>query len=515
MELENVILYLQHSKLKSTTEEYGGMQAILQRWLEIIDEDNNLQYYDNSGNAEQARFDRVVAFKNNNFDTLQSNTAAVFNTLTEALTKCGALICSCEEFPAILNTGKDGDGPIFYESVNAAPPVDELLFNNQFCNESSCAGTISDETDNVTKYCSEQATSIEKLTAKLGELQIMNPSIDGYLSVVSDRNEKEQRVKKLFSALKLYVAGINALNSLVVNAFAPLIDEEAKEFHLRDYQYTPDEKKDGTILKDIYIQKLEETRVRIGNVSDAFITVTDENGNPLTDGYGGNQYWYGTNDFGYYVTVGPTGCGVIAAINQYLYLTGQTTITKTEYDKLVKDYLDARDLVPGFVPDNLNIIAQGRRAAVSGFTGALPGQMIDFVSDMSAREGVLVISGWDPVDDYEKDYDHMKDQLKNNIPVIWAVHDFDSSSTSDASDDLTFYKYKDGEYVEDSKASSHYITVVGIYENEGDPNHKRMVEVSSCGQHQYIDYDEYVEWASKNPCNMPFSSITNTAVWGN
>ena len=113
MELENVILYLQYSKLKSTAEEYDGMRSILQRWLEIIDEDNILQYYENSGNTEQARFDRVVAFKNNNFDTLQSNTTAVFNTLSEAITKCGALICTCEEFPTILSTGKYGDGPIF------------------------------------------------------------------------------------------------------------------------------------------------------------------------------------------------------------------------------------------------------------------------------------------------------------------------------------------------------------------------------------------------------------------
>ncbi len=116
MELENVILYLQYSKLKSTAEEYDGMRSILQRWLEIIDEDNVLQYYENSGNTEQARFDRVVAFKDNNYDTLQSNTTAVFNTLSEAITKCGALICTCEEFPTILSTGKYGDGLFFYKS---------------------------------------------------------------------------------------------------------------------------------------------------------------------------------------------------------------------------------------------------------------------------------------------------------------------------------------------------------------------------------------------------------------
>ncbi len=255
MEKDNAVLYLRYSAVKSTSEEYDGMQHILQRWLEIIDKDNKLQYYDNAGNAEQARFDRVVAFKENDFSTLQSNTTAVFQTLTKAKTKCGALICCCEEFPEILSTGNDGEGPIFYESVNAAPPVDELLFKNQFCSENTCAGTISDETDNVISNCASQAKSIDALEAKLSELLIMQPNVDNYLGAVSDSNEKEKRVEKLFSHLKLYVMGINSLNSLVVNAFTPLIDDTAKEFHLRDNTFSGLETDDDA---ELISKKLDE-----------------------------------------------------------------------------------------------------------------------------------------------------------------------------------------------------------------------------------------------------------------
>ena len=138
--------------------------------------------------------------------------------------------------------------------------------------------------------------------------------------------------------------------------------------------------------------------------------------------------------------------------------------------------------------------------------------MTAYVENMCYWDGHIIFSSWDFIDDYEEDYRNMKSQLAEGIPVIWAVHDFDTTDDGDSTNDITFYRENNGVYSPATTTNSHYITITGIYENSAEPDHRRMIEISSWGEKYYVDFDEYVEWVEKNEWNRPFSSITNTTV---
>ena len=74
--------------------------------------------------------------------------------------------------------------------------------------------------------------------------------------------------------------------------------------------------------------------VKYGTIDEHFINVYEigDNGEKIPH-YGGDQRWFAntTNEFG--DIIDKNGCGVIAAVNQYLYLTGQTEISKGDYFK--------------------------------------------------------------------------------------------------------------------------------------------------------------------------------------
>ncbi|RKM56531.1 hypothetical protein D6853_07015 [Butyrivibrio sp. X503] len=250
----------------------------------------------------------------------------------------------------------------------------------------------------------------------------------------------------------------------------------------------------------------DSKRVRSGAVDENFIIVTglyDSNGNPDT-GFGGAQKWFKDEaDMG--ELLAKYGCGVIASVNQYLYLTGQKTISKEDYMKLVYEYLDAKDLIE----PKQERYSERRRQQIRGpVKGAFPGEMTDFVTNMCEKEGVNITSNWDYTKDYEADYDSMKQQLDNGIPVVWGLFDC-------GGEEVAFYSYEPstGEYSKVDGASSHYVTATAIYEETDDNgNLRRMVEISSWGQTFYVDYDQYIEVVSDARINNPFSSITYTEI---
>lgn len=266
------------------------------------------------------------------------------------------------------------------------------------------------------------------------------------------------------------------------------------------------------------IQVNDSNRVKIGKVSDTFIKVTgvpeiDDNGVPtgnLISTYGGNQDWL--KDFLGVERFGTMGCGVIASVNQYLYLTGQTTITYEEYKKLAYDFLLANDQI---LPESKITSIIGRHVMILGpLGGAAPWQMSEYIQNKCLSQGVIVSSSWDYKNDYEDDYENMKKQLEKGIPAIWAVHNFDEKN-------IHFLEYDSskGQYIYDlgkkigSAASSHYIIATGIYEDVDDTGKlRRMIEVSSLGEKYYVDYDQYIDVVSKNQYNKPFSSVMNTMV---
>lgn len=263
---------------------------------------------------------------------------------------------------------------------------------------------------------------------------------------------------------------------------------------------------------DDHIYVDDSKRVRIGTVNENFIKVTGVPGEnePV---YGGDQGWLKDipkdgNRFS------AMGCGVIASINQYLYLTGQTTISYEDYKKLAYVFLEAEDQSVSRSDTHSEV----RKQAIKGpIGGALPNQMSTYITSMCKDKGVTVSSNWDYIKDYEADYQNMKKQLKEGIPVIWAVNDFGGVK-------IPFHEYdaSKGEYIHGnddsglargSGASSHYVVATGIYEEVDDNGDKRrMVEISSWGNKYYVDYDQYIDVVSQNPLNQPFSSVMNTKI---
>ena len=306
-----------------------------------------------------------------------------------------------------------------------------------------------------------------------------------------------------------------------MDTLSPLIDEKAKEFHVRSYDYTGESTDNLAFIKraiykdmgytDEQIDAETAQGIRVGNVGEAFVKITDL---PEGQNYGGNQHWYTSTDWWHtldYRTNG-NGCGVIAAINMYLYMTGQTSVTKAEFEELVRKYFLADELGRG--GDGISI---ARQAAVLGPTGATPDQIefyVEWMCEHDPDHPVKLDVEWDWTDNYETDYDNMKKQLEQGVPVVWAVFDWHNGVGS-GNDYLHFYTYDaaNDKYTDAGGASSHYVTVTAIYEKVNDDGSiSRMVEISSTGQKQYIDYDEYMEFVGGNPANQPFSSITNTTV---
>lgn len=213
-----------------------------------------------------------------------------------------------------------------------------------------------------------------------------------------------------------------------------------------------------------------ETRTGLPE-DEGFVRVIDENGDVS---YGGDQYWFPQNaDIDTY----NFGCGVIASVNYYLYLAGIKEISKADYMKLCEEFYNDGIL---------------RKTAVNEWGGAIPPQMEDFIYKKLNENGVHnVMPYWDYTEGYESDYNYMKQELNNGRPIIWAVHDNEGES-------LGFYNYDptSNSYVPSgSTASSHYITVTGIYEStDANGNQVRWVEVSNCGKQQYVSWDEYLQF---------------------
>lgn len=267
---------------------------------------------------------------------------------------------------------------------------------------------------------------------------------------------------------------------------------------------------------DDHIYVDDSKRVRIGTVSEDFIKITGVPGeNGIITTYGGNQAWLIDipKDGKRFSAM---GCGVIASVNQYLYLTGQTTISYEDYKKLAYAFLEAEDQSVS----RRDTHSEVRKQAIKGpIGGALPNQMSTYITSMCEDKGVTVSSNWDYIKDYEADYENMKEQLKKGVPVIWGINNFDGDKVPfheyDSSTGAYIHHPKDNDKtkIKGSGASSHYVIATGIYEdNDANGVRRRMVEISSWGKKYYVDYDQYIDAVSKNPFDQPFSSVMNTEI---
>ncbi len=240
------------------------------------------------------------------------------------------------------------------------------------------------------------------------------------------------------------------------------LTELVESFQNTDFVISP--LKSITVLSILRVKDSRGERIGVGK---DFIQVIDEYGEIH---YGGNQGWFAQQN----PDMKKSGCGVIAAVNTYLYLTDQTTITKAEYMELVEEYLNSYKQVPDI--------------QFKYGLGAFPTDMCPFIEEnVKGYSGISVKTTWELGKSTEEQYDMMKEMLHQGIPVIWGLYS--------CKDEIMIYKYKDGMYIPREPCDGHYVTVTGIYETvDEDGNVKRMIEISSWGAVLYVDFDEYAKF---------------------
>ena len=240
-----------------------------------------------------------------------------------------------------------------------------------------------------------------------------------------------------------------------------------------------------TKLKSLEDEIPNPMGIRTG-IDENFITVSNDDGTVMDDGkgFGGAQSWLDPE-------IGDHACGIVAAVNTYLYITGQTTITKSQYIKLCEQFRKEHPV------DNFLIEKE--------IFGAIPSSMGDYIEDRCREQGLSIKTSWNWYKGSDQ-YDTMKKMLANNIPVILGLHSQEAYKTNE--NELKLYKFEKENFEHKKDVGSHYVVVTAIYEQEqAGGSYKRMIEVSSWGEKYYIDYDEYLDFAKTNGINKIINNI--------
>lgn len=281
----------------------------------------------------------------------------------------------------------------------------------------------------------------------------------------------QQNNKNMIETLKRKLQKIDEIEKNIVNLFDNgilsninyAVDILKQSYESKDF--SPITYPDVMLFYKLGNLKIDSVSLqgdRIGLNTD-FITIIDDNG-MLLEKFGGDQSWLDDS-------VSDSSCGVIAIVNTYLYMTGQTTITKKDYIELCKRFLNENKFDNILIEKNF---------------GALPTTMCRYLERLCIeQENLKIHAKWNCFSN-DNEYQTMKDMLKNNIPVVWGLYSMNSC--------LKLYQWdKTTEsYIEFTTVSSHYVVVTGIYEiKREDGSIKKMVEISSWGKKCYVDYDEY------------------------
>lgn len=226
---------------------------------------------------------------------------------------------------------------------------------------------------------------------------------------------------------------------------------------------------------------------RIGLKEDGYVAIVGADG---TVYYGGDQGWFAEE----YKRLEEHGCGIIATVNLYLYMSGRTHLTQEEYMQEVWQF------VTWNFPVEIELFVG---------TGYDVFSMTDYLNDFFYKNGMSAYAHWKitrsgMLEDIEQ-------MLSDNIPVILEIGD-GKEDENEVKDKITLYTLSKGEYVATKMTHNHYVTVTGIieYENQ-DETHQTMLEISSWGEKYYVDYDEYMDFIERQ---KEGTSIANWA-WEN
>lgn len=547
------VIYLDKRVLDLTIDEYITLKDTLLAWKDII-QTNITKVEDASNGLATKAFSSCDHFYLNNiYADLLDKTIIAIETMEQVSYCANNLLLRCENFYEILEGLEEYCGDVFatagfYSAMQGtaqAPLTTELYLEDTYYGQAG--GTIGSTTESAIGLFSTISEENNTVLDYLSSLEIGEIDVSEECAAIQDDCDKKERLEILFSSFVKYVNGVNKLNTMASEKFGSICESPFMASYTRSYDYSgykaniksvsleralraelhglgiTDEEIDAVLANGkvslaemVSINKTARGK-RIGIENNYFVKVTelDSNGNEIVY-FGGNQKWFEGN----YLSnrVNHNGCGVVAAINQYLYLTGQECITKDEYMDLVDKFFACEDMKMDSYSEGYATVL--RLGAVISPIGAVPIQIGDFVVGMCSQSenSVQVKTSWDFTHGYEADYESMKGQLSKNVPVIWAMHDWYNCFIGD--DYLDFYEYnpEDGTYTPVPGASSHYVVATSVYESvDTNGDVKRMVEISSGRKGNdnykvYVDYDEYIEFVSKNPANQPFSSMMRTEI---
>ncbi len=550
------VIYLDKKVLDLTIDEYITLKDTLLAWKDII-QTNITKIEDASNGLTTKAFSSCDHFYLNNiYADLLDKTIIAIETMEQVSYCANNLLLRCENFYEILEGLEEYCGDVFatagfYSAMQGtaqAPLTTELYLEDTYYGQDGGAiGSITESAIGLFSTISEENNTVLDY---LSSLEIGEIDVSEECAAIQDDCDKKERLEILFSSFIKYVNGVNKLNTMASEKLGSICESPFMASYTRSFDYSgykaniqsvsleralraelhgvgiTDEEIDITLSKGkvalaemVSINKAVRGK-RIGLSNIGFVTVIETDANGERHYYGGDQKWYKgkTLLLLFDNSVQNNGCGVIAGVNQYLYMTGQYTISKDDYDKLVDKFfscgdINAKSTIP-FVPIQKHFT---RSAAVVSPIGAFPMQIGDYIEGMCAQDNINVTTQWDFTQGYETDYENIKKQLSNNVPVIWAIHDWHNGVWADSTTKVRLpfrtYNMEQGLYEDWKGAASHYVIITAVYESiDTSGNMKRMLEISTWGEKAYVDYDEYIEYVSGNSANLPFSSILKTSV---
>lgn len=192
----------------------------------------------------------------------------------------------------------------------------------------------------------------------------------------------------------------------------------------------------------------------MASLEHEFIRITGENGRVY---YGGNQSWFKQK------YMRKAGCGVVAAVNTLLYVSGRRELSIEEFIKTAEKVRRTILTVPSlgasslFVSIGLSISFRKLKIDKFAFWKILP---VNF-------------------------YGGITDMIDRGIPVILAIgRNFPMFGTKEK---LKFYTVNNGKYEPETEANAHFVTITAIND--------KWLTVSSWGRRYYLNRDELTRYA--------------------
>ena len=226
------------------------------------------------------------------------------------------------------------------------------------------------------------------------------------------------------------------------------------------------------------------------SLSENFIQVADKAGGPS---FGGNQGWFSGDKFG---NLSRQGCGVIAAVDTLLYLSGCYDNSFEKYSHEVDGFCQNRRLAKLFMKE----ISFRKYDNFSFAIGILPIQISGFLNRQMKSAGRKIHFKWNGIHGHRDLFFKMKSMISRNIPVIWSLYSHGKQIKLYVKNPADRFVYSG------ITVNNHYVTATAVYE-ACSKEYPRMIEISSWGKRYYIDFDEYLEYVGNSLINKYCSNI--------